>query len=105
MRTRVYFHDAVGKTVEDVHEPTSVSLLLTFTDGTYAHIEGSDDSDWNECDMRIRTPQQVEEAVKYGVLTAEEGDAKGSAALAAQRAATERLERAEYERLRAKFGG
>lgn len=43
MRTRVYFEDAVGKTVEAVHEPTSMSLLVTFTDGTYAHVEGDED--------------------------------------------------------------
>lgn len=106
MRTRVNFADTAGKTVEAVHEPLTSSLLVTFTDGTYAHIEADgEDIYLNEFDLPTDTPAAVSEAVQYGLMTHEEGAAKVARLDAAKAAAAEARERAEYERLKAKFGG
>ena len=108
MRTRVDFKNTVGKTVEAVHEPRTASLLVLFTDGTYAYAEAEGDDRDNyleELDYVIADPYDTRLAVRYGLMTADEKAAKDRQMADEKAAATAAKEKAEYERLRAKFGG
>lgn len=109
MRTRVNFLGAAGKTVEAVREPVSGSLLMTFTDGTYSYAEAEGDSDdytyLNDLDFDVSDSYATTLAVRYGLMTADEKAAKDADNAAKKEAATAAKERAEYDRLRAKFGG
>lgn len=108
MRTRVDFKNTVGKTVEAVHEPRTASLLVTFTDGTYAYAESQGDDRDNyldEIDFDVADVWATGAAVRYGLMTADEKAAKDRQRADEKAAATAAKEKAEYERLRAKFGG
>ena len=107
MRTRVDFKNAVGKTIEAVHEPVSASLLVTFTDGTYAYAEAEGDDRDNyleEFDFLLHDTYATSAAVRYGLMTADEKAAKDRQMADEKAVAVAAKEKAEYERLRAKFG-
>ena len=107
MRKRVDFKDAVGKTVEAVHEPTAISLIVLFSDGTYSHVSCDDTDDYlSDGDYEIDTENEwdIDYAVKFGIITRDEAAAMVDAGKREKAERQDKADREAYERLKEKYG-
>lgn len=101
--TTVTEDEAIGKTIERITDVFS-QAAIRFTDGTYLVIatDHEDASVYMGRDFRW-SEWARHDLVKLGVCTGEEFDAKVREERADREASEARVERSEYERLRAKF--
>jgi hypothetical protein len=99
--TKVNLSEIVGKTVAGISDVTTV-FVVSFTDGTYAAVCVDEDSYFGpELDEEFYPRVDYDVALKAGVITAEERDKLHAQALELRAHG----ERADYERLKAKFEG
>lgn len=95
--------ELVGKTITGSSKLYSHTVGIAFADGTFFYakaVEGSFSDDEPDIDMRHELPE-ASEALQMGIIDQAEYDR----CLAEQVAEREKYEKAEFERLRAKFEG
>lgn len=100
--------DLVGKTVTAVASQRDEAVIVVGDSYLLLSAESYDSDE--EADLEVGGPAMwlnwtAEKLVKAGVLTAEEIQAERQKLIESQGLATERRERVEYERLKAKFEG
>jgi hypothetical protein len=110
MRQEVKLTDAIGKTLEGIaFSWTCGQAVLTFTDGTFSTLRATrgDDPEIEEDDLSFEDFGDTE-LIRAGVATADELEALRQARKAESEARwkrdSEARDRAEFERLKRKFG-
>lgn len=106
MRKEVRFPDTIGKTIEGFS--FGFQSLITFTDGTFVALGveqyTNGDSELVQMDFDPTVGCLRNAAVKLGVVTQDEIDAKNSEKLALRMARQEAMDRKQYKILKARFG-
>jgi hypothetical protein len=112
MKTPIESFDAlVGKTIERTFE-FEETRVLTFSDGTYAGIRSETGYEGEReapalTEVSLEYSYQAERLLKYGFVSqadVDEFQRKVAASNEASQRLAEEMERAQYERLKAKFG-
>lgn len=109
MKTQVKLKHAIGKTVQAVVEGYN-DLMIVFADDTFAFLRPKSGY---EGDADIEEPQYFErwhdneistdDVIRAGVLSREEASALDKKVADASKARQEAIDRANYERLKAKY--
>lgn len=98
MLQQVKLKNVEGKTVKTI-DYSSWEVLIVWTDGTFSYTyPAGDEDDWY-FEEKLNSAEIAYTLLCSGVITREECDAL----LDGRRAAQEAAERAQYEKLRAKF--
>lgn len=96
--------DATEKTVSRVfRSDTGKRLAIFFTDGTFAALRASPGYESGDEEIEDDEPDDYD-LREFGILSREEYDRRQREAQDKSRAAEECRQRAEYERLKARFG-
>jgi hypothetical protein len=110
MMTRIDIQESAGKQIKAaLWTAWRKTLVIAFTDGTYSclYTEVDDDEGYmDEADFSpadVRNTDDIKRFIGAGVFTQEEHDAAIEAGRLARQKRLEQQERAQFERLKAKF--
>lgn len=95
--------DWEGKTIGKAVWGTDQSILLAFTDGSSCVLTAEAGYDGDSPEIEIGPVYSDSDKVELGLMSSEEYMAKRDKAKAAAAAQAKEAERAEFERLKAKF--
>jgi enoyl-CoA hydratase/carnithine racemase len=109
MPEQIFYLDILAGKVIDrafaVENPATTAVGLVFTDGSFFRLAG-EPGDYDEESPQIcwhLRPASLDEKAEFGLISAADLESRKAAAAAEEQARHLARERAEYERLRAKF--
>jgi hypothetical protein len=100
-------HEAAGKTVRQIHNQDWMErVIIVFTDDTYMNIEASTEYGGTYIKIKDEPPTTVESDadIDAGLFSQAQYDLQQAQELAAWDARNAAVERAQYEKLKAKYG-